>query len=374
MYDVMEEQVVVAAAQELGHFPRGVKVTRVDAMNNGTAMISWEDPVTGAIQTTVIPNAMPSGWTNPSLQADMDQSAKVRLEHTFKISWNVKSIDAQSEFLARAIVLVQDRLKDAPWPTHHPEVRLTSGNLVVKFSCPLDHLGQVDALLKGVQAEIDVFPQLGTAACPCGCGADLAIRECIRKRVAVAQGQVCVNAPAFVVRDAVHPDHAGHGIIGWVTDPVIGKIILACACGGILELDVTDANKSLTGESLHPTGGTGAEVLRQAVTAHYESNKARDLVLVDSRSAMSKRIQDEIGGVLDRTIRNQQDMLDAQVYGHSHKVDQNVPAGRAYMFSVRHGDMPKLPSYDKMRRMASEEFKANLLGVQLAPTDDGDDE
>lgn len=356
------ETAVVQRAVELGLIPRLAKVDETRGMTNGNQAIFWVDPKSGQNRQTVLPfSKMP----NPNLRADMDQSAKVRLEHTFKISWNVKSIDAQSEFLARAIVLVQDRLKDAPWPTHHPEVRLTSGNLVVKFSCPLDHLGDVDALLKGVQAEIDVFPQLGTAACPCGCGADLAIRECIRKRVAVAQGQVCVNAPAFVVRDVAHPDHAGHGIIGWVTDPVIGKIILACACGGILELDVTDANKSLTGEALHPMGGTGAEVLRQAVTAHYESNKARDLTLVDSRSAMSKRIQDEIGGALDRTIRNQQDMLDAQVYGHSHKVDKNVPAGRAYMFP--HGDMPQLPSYDKMRRMASEEFKANLLGVQLAP-------
>jgi len=122
---------------------------------------------------------------------------------------------AKTELMARALVLAQDRFNQ--------------GGLVVMASVvgegilirvqPHEKIPGIPARafpdMMGLCHELEQIPLSGSCLCPCGCVADLAIRECMRSRLQVSGGVVCLSPPAFAVRDAAHPTHKGHGVQGW---------------------------------------------------------------------------------------------------------------------------------------------------------------
>lgn len=132
--------------------------------------------------------------------------------------------------------------------------------------------------MDSLKAELDNLPSIGTAMCPCGCGADLSIRECLRNRVRQVKGAVCLIPPAIAIRDKTHPSHEGHAMEGWChgiePDPELGKKMtyIACGCGEVLGVDFAYAvQEGLPHNFQMGSGGDVGWKLERAVQRAWEN-------------------------------------------------------------------------------------------------------
>jgi hypothetical protein len=264
------EKLVVDRAQARGLIPLNAMVNETIGMRGGDQLIYWTDPATHETFNTL----MPLDHSTPTLatiEGSEDTGANVRLEYTFSLAWGKLGIDCKDELECRAMLLIRDRLKE--WTTQEPQVTIHQGNIKVKFSCDLNKARDASAKLAAVREEVRVLPQTGTAACPCGCGADLALRECRRQRVAVKEGVVCLTPPAFAARDQAYPDHQDHGIVGWAVDLVVNGVIMACTCGAVLRVPYETAQEAWSDESIAP-GGPAAKIIQEAIVRFYAQQRS----------------------------------------------------------------------------------------------------
>lgn len=171
--------------------------------------------------------------------------------------WHEDSLESirKAELQARAFVVLGDRLLGIGAANYC--VWADADEMGVDLEVPLStNLAEIYAWRESVIGELAAIPNLGTAACPCGCGTDLAIRDCYRERVRMQGGHLAIKAPAEEWRDLQHPGHRTHGVLGWEAQPGWG-LILACACGEDLRLQVHTL-AMVAKESEIPAGGIGS--------------------------------------------------------------------------------------------------------------------
>lgn len=215
-------------------------------------------------------------------------SSKFSLRHQFGVTWWAGERDGRglpthltgpaitAEYRARAIVLLLDRINE--FAEHcHPRVGMASDNTVfLEMDCPMDRVQELREKFWAWEQEVNAIPSFGSCLCPCGCKADLSVRECARQRLAVRDKVVVVNPPAFKIRDAVYPEHAEHGILGWATPTFTGSpysdhnqtTVMACGCGAVLDISAEERGRFSNGDQMAYEGGPASEVLRKAVIEH----------------------------------------------------------------------------------------------------------
>lgn len=148
----------------------------------------------------------------------------------FQIPWWDHEVPGITEYRARAVMLVNDRA------VQHG-IQLASIAIVPHGIVITPHAGEYDLTpLENLGEELAKLSELGQAACICGCGADLAIHDCTRRRIRERAGLLEVMSPVEYVVSQIHPTHTKHGILGWIRDPVLPFMVVTCSCGSFLRV------------------------------------------------------------------------------------------------------------------------------------------
>lgn len=227
----------------------------------------------GVYQAQIIPPVRPD-------PTEDDSGGSVPLEivsstYEFKPQWFVlgpgyvpldrSKYDILREYRLRALIWISDRVDDCEF-LNFLGVKMTTEGFSLDVCFDTNRTQDWVLFRNELAKDLNTFPNMGTCLCPCGCRADLAVSTCFRQRLREASGVgFALVTPAVRIRDAAHPDHQGHGVLGWESTPWgqlqnIGgantqeqkfalktdldmsvAMVMACGCGSFLPLKIRDA-------------------------------------------------------------------------------------------------------------------------------------